>query len=200
MREFIYYSSTAPTSGKFPADLMKAGRLDIALHTIIAAFFLSHDIRRDVKLHLLFDGPPNPPRHLEFSPVTEGQTGEDKIYLNKKDIAFIIKKMLYKYKEGEKSQVFPGYWIEKKPLTSLLKSLSAEGKTIYILDKKGQDLRNSKIPKNSVFLIGDHQGLPQLKKELKRIPHELVSIGKKTYFASQTMTIIQNELDKREES
>ena len=46
----------------------------------------------------------------------------------------------------------------------------------------------------SVFLIGDHEGLP--KKELKRYKNK-ISVGKPTYFASQTFIIIHNELDLR---
>jgi tRNA pseudouridine-54 N-methylase len=97
MREFIYYSRTAPTSGKsIGDDLQKAGRLDIAIHTVISAFFLSHKLREDVKLHLVFAGMPDPTKHLELKPVTEGQTGIDKIYLNKSDVSTIIKKKSHK--------------------------------------------------------------------------------------------------------
>ena len=200
MREFIYYSKTAPTAGNLVKDdLMKSGRIDIAIHTIIAAFFLSHSFRNDVKLHLIFDGAPDPPRHLELKPVIEGQVGKDKIYLSKKDISWIIKRMLYKYKEGEKKEVFPGYWIEKKSLMQLLKELHEEGKEIYLLDENGFDIRNIEISKNPVFVIGDHQGLPNLKKELKRINITPVSIGKRTYFASQTVSILNNEIDRRED-
>ena len=53
-----------------------------------------------------------------------------KIYLNKKDVSSIIKKMLYGYKEGKKREVFPGYWIEKKPLIILLNDLEKHGKKI----------------------------------------------------------------------
>ena len=199
MRSFIYYSKTAPTSGNFGSDIYKAGRLDIAIHSVIAAFFLSHEFRSGVKLHLIFDGQPDPTKHLTLQPVTEGQTGEDKIYLNKKDIGSIIKKMLYKYKPGIKNEVFPGYWIEKQSLLQVLKEISKENQ-IYVLDPKGEDIRNIKIAKNPVFLLGDHQGLPSLKKELKKLKTIPVSIGKRTYFASQTISIINNELDRLEDS
>src|SRR3989344_5519233 len=115
MREIIYYSRTAPTAGSYiKEDLQESGRIDIAIHTIIATFFLSHKIRTDAKLHMVFAGPPTPPRHLEIKPVTEGQTGIDKIYLAKTNVSIILKKMLYKYKEGEKREVFPGFFIERK--------------------------------------------------------------------------------------
>jgi tRNA (pseudouridine54-N1)-methyltransferase len=198
MRNFIYYSKSAPTSGnQISDDLQKSGRLDIAIHTVIASFFLSHSIREDVQLHLAFDGPSDPPKHLLLAPVLEGKTDIDKIYLNKKDISKIIKKMLYKYKPNENNEVFPGYFIEKKPLINILKELSKQNKEIYILDPKGEDIRSIEISKDPVFLIGDHEGLPALKKEIKRIPHRKVSVGNKTYFASQTVTIINNELDRQ---
>lgn len=200
MREFIYYLRTAPTAGNYiKEDLMQSGRLDIAIHAIIAVFFLSHEMRSDVKLHLVFAGPPDPTKHLELKPVTKGQTGIDKIYLSKKNVEWIIKKMLYKYKEGKKTEVFPGYWIEKKGFLEVVKELSADGRNLYILDERGEDIREAKIGKNPIFILGDHLGLPR--KELKRIKtmSKPVSIGKRTYFASHTIAIVNNEIDRREE-
>ncbi|MCX8159057.1 MAG: tRNA (pseudouridine(54)-N(1))-methyltransferase TrmY [Candidatus Pacearchaeota archaeon] len=199
MREFVYYSRTAPTSGSYiKEDLQESGRIDIAIHTVIATFFLSHKIRTDAKLHLIFAGPPTPPRHLEMKPVTEGKTGIDKIYLAKKDVSSIIKKMLYKYKEGEKKEVFPGFWIEKKGLLELAEELYKNKKNLYILDPDGEDIRKAEIKENPVFILGDHKGLPQKEfKRLKEISHP-ISIGKKVYFASHTVAIVNNELDRRE--
>lgn len=200
MREFLYYSRSAPTSGNFGDDIYKAGRLDIAIHTIIASFFLSHSFREDVKLHLVFAGMPDPTKHLELKPVTEGKTGVDKIYLSKKDVAGVIKRMLYKYREGKKTEVFPGYWIEKKGFLEVIKELNEQGRNIYILDQHGESIRKADIGEDPIFILGDHLGLP--KKELKRLKEMAtpVSIGKKMYFASQTVAIVNNELDLREEN
>ncbi len=201
MREFIYYSRSAPTSGNYvKEDLQASGRLDIAIHTIIATFFLSHSIRADAKLHLVFAGPPDPVKHIEMKPVVEGKTGIDKIYISKKNVSEVLKKILYKYKEGEKNEVFPGYWIEKKPLLKLVDDLLAEGRTIYVLDPKGEDLREVEIKPNPVFILGDHLGLPE--KELKRLKKVTipVTVGKRTYFASQVTAIVNNELDRREDA
>lgn len=200
MREFIYYSRTAPTAGHYiKEDLQESGRIDIAIHTIIASFFLSHKIRTDVDLHLLFAGPPTPPRHLELKPVTEGEVGVDKIYLSKKNISTILKRMLYKYKEGKKNEVFPGYWIEKKGFLELVNDMIKEKRNLYILDADGEDLRTADIKENPIFILGDHKGLPG--KEFKRLKQVCipVSIGKRTYFASQTIAVVQNELDRRED-
>lgn len=201
MREIIYYSRTAPTSGSYvnEKDLYESGRLDIPIHSVIASFFLSHKIRTDVKLDLIFAGPPNTPRHLEIQPVTEGKTGLHKIYLNKKNVAGILKRMLYKYREGEKKEVYPGFWIEKKGFLEFVGELAKQGRNIYVLDPDGEDIRTAKIKENPVFILGDHRGLPN--KEFKRLKGlcKPVSIGKRTYFASHTIAVVHNELDRRED-
>ena len=193
MREFIYFSNKARTSGNWKDnDLMKAGRMDIVCNVIIQAFFLSKKMREDVHLHLIFNGPPNPPRHLEF-------ISNKDMPISKKDIAGLIKRMLYKYNEKKKTEVFPGCFIEKKSFPALLKDLEEKDKRIYILDRKGnriRELENSQL-ENNIFVIGDHEGLP--KKELKKYKKK-ISIGKKTYFASQTFVILHNELDLRQEN
>ncbi len=188
MRHFVYFSRNASTSGNFK-DLMKAGRMDIAIHTIIASLFLSHDFRKDTKIHLVFYGMPDPPKHIEIQVKPE-------LDISKKDVANLIKKILYKYQKGKKAEVFPGCFVEKKSLLKLIEELAKEGE-IYLLDKKGDDLRDVKFEDNCVFILGDHKGIP--KKEMKRIKQiaETVSVGPVTYFASHVVAIVNNELDRQ---
>jgi len=191
MREFIYFSQAAKTSGNFNTnELMKAGRMDIAIHVVIASLFLSHDVREDVKLHLIFYGQPTPPRHIEI----QVQKGLD---ISKKDVAGLIKRILYKYREGKRTEVFPGCWIEKKNFFEVIEQLREHGKEIFLLDKSGENIRKAKIGKNCVFILGDHNGLP--KKELKRLKKiaKPVSVGNRVYFASHIVAIVNNELDMR---
>lgn len=200
MRNFLYYSKNARTSGNFDlTNLMKAGRMDIACQIAIMAFFVSHHTREDVKLHLIFDGAPDPPKHLELSPGQNFLADEEnRIDISKKDVGSLIKKMLYKYKKGEKTEVAKGYFIEKKSLIKVSEELAEKGKQLFIMDKKGEDIREIKNLDNAVFIIGDQDGIP--KKELKRMKElnvKKVSVGNQMYFASQTLTIIQNELDRR---
>lgn len=192
MREFIYYSEKARTSGNFDVhELMKAGRMDIVCNVIIQSLFLSNKLRDNVHLHLIFNGPPNPPMHLEF-------LSDKELPISKKDIAGLIKRMLYKCKKEKKTEVFPGCFIEKKSFSQLVLELENKGGEIFILDKKGKNIRKLKNDelRDCIFIIGDHEGLP--KKEIKRFKQR-VSIGKETYFSSQTFIIINNELDLRED-
>lgn len=196
MREFIYFSSKARTSGNWD-DLMEAGRMDIACHVFINSFFLSKQLRKDTKLHMIFYGSPDPPKHLEFNPDLQVEGVQKKVDISKKDIAGLIRRMLFKYKPGKKTEYAPGYCIEKKSIFSVLEELENEGKTVYVLDAKGDDIRDIDIKKDCVFLLGDHDGLPA--KELKRLRKDFipVSVGNRTYFASQVVTIVNNELDRR---
>ena len=193
MRHFVYFSASASTSGKALSggDLMKAGRIDIAMHSFIQGVFLSHDIRKDVIFHFIFYGMPDPPKHIEIRVNPE-------LELNKKDIGTLLKKILYKYKEGEKSEIFPGCFVEKKSFQNVIEELAENDNEIFIMEKRGESIRKIKIPENSVFIIGDHEGFP--KKELKRLKTIAVpvSVGPKMYFASQTIAVINNELDIRE--
>jgi len=187
MKHFIYFSKDAVTSGNAlsQGNLMKAGRMDIAIHSLIQGLFLSHDFRTDVKFHFVFYGMPDPPKHIEIQ-VKENTP------IRKKDVGTLIKKILYKYKKDEKIEVFPGCFVEKK---SFLKVVGELGCSTFILDKKGEDIRKVKIPKDCAFILGDQEGLP--KKELTRLKHVAtpVSVGPKVYFASQVVAIVNNELD-----
>ncbi|MGY4884946.1 MAG: hypothetical protein ACP5NZ_05195 [Nanobdellota archaeon] len=198
MRQFVYFSSSAATSGNAlsrysegEGNLMKAGRMDIAIHSFIQGVFLSHGFRKDCKFHFIFYGQPDPPKHIEIQV-------KDETEISKKDVGNMIKKILYKYKPNEKNQVLPGCFIEKKSFLGVIEELIKEGNEIFILDKSGEDIRKAKIPRNCVFILGDHEGLPQ--KELKRLKEYCnpVSVGNKMYFASQTVAVVNNELDYRD--
>ena len=192
MRQFVYFLKSAATSGNALSEgnLMKAGRMDIAIHTIIAAFFLSHDFRKDVKIHLIFYGMPDPPKHIEIQVKPE-------LDISKKDVANLIRKILYKYKKGEKKEVLPGCFVEKKSFLNVIEELKEQGNEIYILDKKGKDIREAKISENCLFVLGDQDGLPD--KELKRLKKiaAAISVGPRVYFASHVVAVVNNELDRR---
>jgi len=193
MRHIIYFSGKAQTSGNFDTTkLMEAGRMDIVIHSIIQSLFLSNSRREDTVVHLVFYGMPDPPKHIEIRLKNDTE-------ISKKDIATLIKKILYKYKEGKKNEVFPGCFVEKKSLLKVVEELDESGVDVFVLDEKGEDIRKIKIVEKGdvAFVLGDHDGFPD--KELKRLKkdYDIVTVGPKTYFASQVVAVIQNELDRR---
>jgi tRNA (pseudouridine54-N1)-methyltransferase len=192
MKHLIYFSASAATSGKALSggDLMGAGRMDIAIHSLIQGVFLSHGFRKDVTFHFIFYGMPDPPKHIQITVV-------DGLDISKKDIGNLIKKILYKFKQGENTEVFPGCFVEKKSLLNVIQELLDKDIEVFVLDKDGKSIRDVEIPKECAFLLGDHEGFP--KKELKRLKDNLttVSVGPHMYFASQTVAVVNNELDYR---
>lgn len=194
MREFIYFSKKAVTTGNWD-DLMEAGRMDIVLNTLIHVFFVSNKLRKDTKIHLIFYGPPDPPKHLEL------QFNEE-TPVSKKDLGGLLKRTLYKgkgLKKGKKIEAFPGCFIEKKSLLNVIEDLKEKGKNIFIMDSGGEDIRKleDKDIENAVFVLGDDEGLPKKEYQRLRRNEETVSVGKVTYFTSQSIILIQNELDRR---
>ena len=191
MREFIYFSGRAVTTGNF-TDLMKAGRMDIVAHIVIHSFFVSNARRNNVKLNLFFYGPPNPVQHLEIYSEMENKESS----ISKKDVIGLIKRMLFKGNNKKKVEALPCCFIEKKGLIKYLEEL--KDREVYILDARGEDIQNIKIGENPVFIMGDHEGIPAAEKRRITKSAKKVSLGKITYFASQSMAILQNELDRRE--
>jgi tRNA (pseudouridine54-N1)-methyltransferase len=195
MREFVYYSANAVTAGNLIGDnLMQAGRLDIVCNFIVSVFFVSNAMREDVKLHLIFDGGPNNPRHLVFE-------SNEEMPISKKNVAGLIKRILYKAKDEEGlRRIVPGCSIERRGFEKLVMDLDREGKDVLVLSEKGADIREVKLDMsdeaNSVFLVGDHEGFPSgFRKFLKKV--DGVSVGPKVLFASQVAVLLHNELDRR---
>jgi tRNA pseudouridine-54 N-methylase len=192
MKHFIYFSKDGTTSGKIlsQGNLMKAGRIDIAIHSFIQAVYLSNEFRKDVVFHFVLYGMPDPPKHIEIHVKDESQ-------ISKKDVANLLKRLLYKCKDGEKREIVPGCFVEKKSFEKVIEDLIGQDVKCFILDKNGESIRDVEIPKDCGFILGDQDGIP--KKELKPLKKylEKISIGNKMYLASQTVAVVNNELDFR---
>jgi tRNA (pseudouridine54-N1)-methyltransferase len=166
---------------------MDAGRMDIVCHAVISTFFLSNAMRDDVKLQLILNGPPNPPRCIEFVPTADSS-------ISKKDVGNLIRSALWKHKEGKKVEAFPGIFIEKK---SLQRVLDDHTEPIFYLDPKGKDIAEIDFPSDPVFVLGDHDGIPKDEKKYLKKHATAISIGNKTYFTSQCISFLNMWLDRK---
>jgi tRNA pseudouridine-54 N-methylase len=183
MREFIYFSTIAKTTGNIKD--ITTGRLDIVCHFIIHSLFVSNSIRANVRVHLFFYGPPDPVKHLEIGPNAP---------ISKKDLFNLIKGMLFKYKKGKRFEAYKDCFVEKKGLLEYMKENPGN---YYVLDEKGESAKNAflKESSNPKIILGDHKGLPKKEKKRMKTLAKFVSLGKITYFASQTVNIVNYELD-----
>jgi tRNA (pseudouridine54-N1)-methyltransferase len=189
MRTFVLFSENGRTKGDFK-DLMKAGRLDIICHSVISSFFLSNAIRNHVELHIILNGPPDPPKHIEFRYDPENS-------ISKKDIGSLLKSALWKYRKGKKIEASPGVSIEKKSFDEIMEDL--KDRPIYLLDANGMIIDDVNIKKDPVFVLGDHMGLPRHEKSVvKKLATERISIGPAPYFSSQCIVVLNNVMDRRD--
>jgi tRNA (pseudouridine54-N1)-methyltransferase len=79
----------------------------------------------------------------------------------------------------------------------LIEELASEGTFFYILHEKGTDIARVKLKEDSVFVLGDHLGLPRNEEKfVERFEHEKISLGTTSYLASQCITVLHYELDK----
>jgi tRNA (pseudouridine54-N1)-methyltransferase len=166
-------------------SLHDAGRLDIAYECIVASFFLSHGLRRNVTFHVVLNGPPSPPLHLQINGA--------ELFNVRTDIDTwkgILKKTL-----GGKPH--PGITTEKIGFETLLKAKS-ETSNVYVLEEDGRNIAEAEIKPNPLFILGDHVGLPKKAEAFALRYGEKVSLGKQPYLAASCITILNYLLDRQD--
>jgi tRNA (pseudouridine54-N1)-methyltransferase len=185
VREFILFSRIGQTDSNF-GSLHDAGRLDIMHECIVSSLFLSHGLRRDVVFHAILNGPPNPPVHIKI----DGQMLYD-VRTDMETWQSIIKKTLA-------GKQHPGISKDKTSFEVLLKSKAeAENCGIYVLEEGGKDLKDVEFGENSVFILGDHVGMPKKTETFALRFGEKISLGKTPYLATSCITVINYTLDQK---
>lgn len=182
-REFILFSRQGRTDPAF-SNLHDAGRLDVVYECIVAGLFLSHGIRKNTIIHTVLNGPPNPPLHIEIN-------GE-RLFNVRTDLdtwQSILKKVLA-------GKQHPGITTNKTSFESLLKT-KAETSSVYVLEEGGKDVAHTEFAANSVFILGDHVGLPK-KAEVYTLRYgEKISLGKQPYLAASCITVLNYLMDRQ---
>lgn len=198
MREFILYSRKSVTTPSFPLNDLpsKGGRMDLIARCVISSLWISRALRKDSRFYTVLNGPPNPPLTVNF----DGKNLKS-VSPNERNIASWIKKALdlwlkVEERAGEWFDVQEGIKISKMSFQELVKKF--ENRNIYVLHEKGKNIRNKKIENNPIFILGDHIGLPKNEESfVERFGAKKISLGAHSYLASQSITIVHNELDRR---
>jgi tRNA (pseudouridine54-N1)-methyltransferase len=194
MKDFIIIGHKAATAPFSLNDLPgAAGRMDILCRCVNAALFLSHDLRRDVRIFLVLKGEPSPPKLICFD-------GRHVRYLSpdERSAASLIKKALEKNIQEFWSESTPGVSIKKGDIDVLLSELS---KKVTYLREDGEDIRMKKSNyhySDALFLLGDHMGLTDdEERTIERYNHEIVSVGPLSLHADHCIVLLHNEMDRK---
>ncbi len=165
-------------------NLHDAGRLDIVHECIVSSLFLSHGIRRDVTFHAVLNGAPNPPIHIQI----DGETLYD-VRTDMETWQQILRKVLA-------GKQHPGITKDKTAFETLLKA-KAQTQQIYVLEEGGKDISTVEFPENSLFVLGDHVGLPKRAEDFALRFGEKISLGKTPYLAKACITVINYTMDRQ---
>jgi len=188
MRTFAVAGHLAPTGDGFTLDDLpgSAGRLDILCRCVNAALSLSHGLRRDAEIHLLLLGPPAPPKDLLIRGDSVRSLSPDE-----RSTAALIRKALALPVGDAFRESTPGVLVRRAGLPQLV-----AGRGFAVLSEAGEDVRAMKaLPAG--FILSDHLDFTSAEEELLAgLPR--ISVGPKVLHADHAITVLQNELDRRE--
>ena len=160
--------------------------MDVLCRCVNSSLFLSHDLRRDVECYLVLQGEPDPPKTILFS-------GERVRYLNpdERSAGSLIKKALAVPCRNEFTESTKGVYVRRGGLERLLSEFQ-----VALLDEHGADIRIlSELP--DAYLLSDHMNFAEEEETLMQDVQK-VSVGPKILHADHTITIMLNEMDRRE--
>ena len=188
MRRFVVVGHRARTSGDFSLNDLPggAGRIDVLCRCVNAAFFLSHDLRHDAECYLVLLGEPTPPKTVLFR-------GSELRSLNpdERSAGALLKKALSLLCGDEFRESSPGVYVRRGGLARLLGEVPCG-----LLHEDGGDIRSAdNLPEG--FLLSDHMNFTEDEDKMTRdLPR--ISVGPVSLHADHTITIVQNEIDRRE--
>lgn len=196
MRYFVITGHRAVSTGDFKLDDIAggAGRLDILCRCVNSGFFLSHNLRKDVEVHLCMLGGDDPPKTIIFK-------GDELRYLNpdERSTASLIRNALLKpVGPDEEVRSSPGVYVTRRSFADTLRMLSGLGSFVY-LREDGTDCRGFDFPPNPIFVLGDNRDLTEEEESLLlSYRPERIGIGPLSLHADHCMILVQNEVDRRE--
>lgn len=192
MRRFVVVGHRAVTSSDFNLNDLcgSAGRLDVLLRCINSVFFLSHDLRRNAELYLIFQGKPDPPKTIKL-------VGNELKYLNpdeRSTAALIRNALIKKIQEGE-IQSTPGIYISRNDFEDNIEKLANISKLIY-LREDGKAFDQNEKGLDYTFVLGDDRDLTHEEEGiLKRFEPEIISLGPISYHSDHCITVLNWLLD-----
>jgi tRNA (pseudouridine54-N1)-methyltransferase len=196
MRTFIIRARKGTTRwDRIRSNVGSNEHFEIIAHSVMNAFFVSNGFREDVEFYLVLDSSEDFPRTIKLS-AAEGLSIPG---FHEEAILALVETALKNSVNLQKDQtqiIAPGLQISGFGFEKLV-SHFLETRQVYLLDRKGEDIRSIKFESDPVFILSDHLALPKNSvKTLKRRGIKLLSFGKKMLFASQCIVLLNHELDR----
>ncbi len=196
MPEFIVRAHSAPTEPEaFLAGLGTDLHVEYLAQILVAGLFVSQGHRRDDCLTLVLENSRDYSRALTFDGNQLGTVGG----MTEQQVLNLIAAALRDARQLTKEAVVTasnGVIVRATSFERLLESRLAE-RPVFLLDRKGEDIRGTDCPEQACFVLTDHVPLPKnLRKSLLRRGAVPVSLGPVMLHASQCIVLVQNEYDR----
>ncbi len=191
MRQFVILGHDAPTTPDFPLDDITggAGRLDVLCRCVNSAFFLSHDIREDVRVHLVLAD--------EFTVTFEGSDLR-RLNPDERSTAALIRNALDEREEAighMPVESSPGVSLTRRGFEPVLEDVAAES-TVVQLHEDGEPVLDVSPPENPAFVLSDHHDFEADEADLLAdAADHRVRLGPERLHADHAITVAQNYLD-----
>jgi len=196
MRQFVVVGHDAPTTPEFALDDLAgaAGRLDVLCRCVTSAFFLSHAIREDVRVHLVLD-----------DTLTVTFEGSDLRRLNpdERSTAALIRGALERREDAighQPVESSPGVAIRRRGFAATLDAAVDERRagdaTLVQLHEAGTPVVDYDPPTDPVFVLSDHRDFADDEADLLAERADArVRLGPRAIHADHAVTVAHNYLD-----
>ena len=190
MRQFVVVGHEAPTTPEFSLDdLPGAGRLDVLCRCVNSAFFLSHDLREDVRVRLVLGD--------EYVVRFEGSELR-RLNPDERSTAALVRGALEAREEAVGAMAAnpsPGVYLRTGDFESALERVAGEA-TLVELHEDGAPVVDVDPPTDPAFVLSDHRDFADGEADLLAArADERLSVGPEPLHADHAITVAHNYLD-----
>jgi tRNA (pseudouridine54-N1)-methyltransferase len=191
MRQFVIIGHDAPTTPEFSLDDIAggAGRLDVLCRCVNSAFFLSHDIREDVRAHLVLAD--------EFTVTFEGSDLR-RLNPDERSTAALVRNALDEREEAighMPVETSPGVSLTRRGVEPVLDAVASES-TVVQLHEDGDPVVDVDPPDDPAFVLSDHHDFADAEADLLAdAADRRVRLGPERLHADHAITVAHNYLD-----
>lgn len=194
MRQYLAVSHTTPPDGDWTLDDLagQAGRVDVLCRIVTSALFVSHGIRDDTQVLLVFAADPDRPTAVRF----EGRSVR-RLNPDERSTAARIRKALRSRPEDPWwEEVEPGVHAAPFTLQEVVTEQREAGAHCVLLHRQGVAADKVSFPNDVLFLLSDHQPFSGAEEALlDPLAHQRASVGGRWYQGHQVVDHLQILID-----
>ena len=196
MRTFVLRARAASTNSQtLLANVGGDAHSEILAHTLMNAIFVAQSHRDDVVVHLVLESTQDYSRTISFVTSEMRDIGG---FHEQALLAKVVRALDASAGMGKEQMkaVESGISVRTLSFEKLVKELAEDGHQLYMMDPKGESIRELAFADKPCFLFTDHIPMPKKSfNSLKRLGTEKISLGPTMLFASQCVVLINNEMD-----